>query len=105
MGRNGPSVGPTLCDDDPYTDREGVPPSVASHRRSQAPPAIGRTHQIVDVYELGLKLDHEEDPPPGVPREDIDHAAFAVDRERYFGSATQPSRPAMKMAIASCISA
>ena len=85
VGCNGPAIGPTFCDDDPQTDRERVPPSLASQCRSQAPPAIGRTHQVVDVHELGLQLDHEEDPSTRVPRKDIDHATFAVDRERYFG--------------------
>src|SRR4029079_8931750 len=40
--------------------------------------------QLIDVDDVSLELDHEDRPTTGMPRDDVDHAAFPIDRVRDF---------------------
>ena len=61
----------------------GSQPRFASDLTSQPPALIHLSHQLVDVDDVGLELDHDEGAQAAMPRQDVDHAALAVDRERH----------------------
>ena len=100
------SVRPAVRHDHPRRDRHRIPP------RERATAAASRRlrsrggHELADVDDLGLQLDHQQDPACRVPREDVDDAAFAVDREGDL-RLRDPARkiPEENRAISSCIRA
>ena len=63
----------------------GIPSTLGRHPRSEATLAIESPKQLVHVDEGCLELDHQQCAATRVPREDVDDAALAVDRERDFG--------------------
>ncbi len=100
-----PSVRPAVRHDHPRRDRHRIPTPRTSHGRREPALAIQGGHELADVDDLGLQLDDQQDPACRVPREDVDDAAFAVDREGDFRSAIQPGRSPKNRAISSCIRA
>ena len=78
------AVRPVVGQDDPSPDSVRIPATIASKQRGQTTLAIDRTHQLVHVDEFGLEFDDEQDPPTGMPGEDVYDAALSVDRERHF---------------------
>ncbi len=81
MSSNSTPVRSALCKDDPHRDRAGIPAAVAGDSRGEPATSVGCSHQVIDVDEFGLELDDEQDSSDRMPREDVDHSAFSVDRE------------------------
>mgnify|MGYP000011634088 CR=1 FL=1 len=81
MRRDATSVGVVLGDHDPGGDGHRVPAALPGNAPGETPLSIQAREQLLDVHELGLQLDHEHDPLPRVPGEDVDRAALAEYRE------------------------
>lgn len=73
--------------------RDGVhrPAKVGGDPAAKSCLSIERAEQFPDIDDLGLELDNEQRATTGVPREQVDHAAFAVDGKRHLG----PDGPAV----------
>ena len=68
------------------TDTEaGSQPRPSGDRPGQPPFSVHGPDQVVHVDDVGLELDDEKCAATRVPGEDVDHAAFAIDRERDLG--------------------
>ena len=73
-----------------HRDDGRLPGLVLGYPWSQSPLAVERAEQLADVDDLGLQLDNQERPGCWMPRNQVDDAALAVDREGDFG----PHQPA-----------
>ena len=85
MCRNTTPVRLRVGEDNPHARRDWVPAAVAGNPGGKTPIAVDRAEQRLDVDEIGLELDDQQQPSPGEPREDVDHAALAIDREAHLG--------------------
>ena len=59
-----------------------IPPAHARDLAGQAPLPIERPDELVHVDDIRLEFDDQQRAAARVPGEDVDHPAFAVDRER-----------------------
>ena len=83
MGLDPTPVGPAVGNDQPRGHRARCPaPAVADNGR-QSSLSIERPDQLVDVGELRLQLDDEQGAASLMPRQDVDDASLAVDREGH----------------------
>jgi len=87
--RDAPPIRPTRRHDDPERHRRrrvarANPTLIDRHTNCVPLLAMGRAQQLVDVHDVGLELDDEQRPPTGMPRQDVDDAPLAIDRERHF---------------------
>jgi len=76
-----PSVRPAVRHDHPRRDRHRIPTPRTCHGHREPALAIQGGQELADVDDLGLQFDDQQDPACRVPREDVDDAALAVDRE------------------------
>ena len=74
-----------LGHDHPARGRGGRPTAFGSDLRSEATLSIDRSHEVVDVDDVGLQLDDESRARRCVPGQEVDHSPFPVDRERQLG--------------------
>jgi hypothetical protein len=56
--------------------------ALSSDRGGQAPLAIERADELIEIDELALQLDHQDGPRGRVPGQDVDDPALAVHGER-----------------------
>ncbi len=68
------------------SDGLGRPTAVPRDARGEAPFAIERAEELVDVDDLGLQLDGEQGSAIRVVREHVDDATLRTDRERHLRS-------------------
>jgi hypothetical protein len=70
---------------------------IAGNVPRHPPSDVHRRHQVADVHEPRLQLDHKQRPGRRMPRHDVDHPALAVAREGDFWKrqpATNAAQPA-----------
>lgn len=82
MERNTPSVGTAIGDDHRRRHALWVPSTFAGNPGRQPTLPIDVAHQLVDVDDLRLELDYQKGPCRRMPREDVDHSSFTVERKR-----------------------
>ncbi|MFL5723841.1 MAG: hypothetical protein ACJ78H_10685, partial [Chloroflexota bacterium] len=81
MRRDPCSIGSARRNEDP--DRHGarIPTTFPRDPTSKPSLSVDRPDEIVHVDDVGLELDHQQRSTPRMPRQDVDHSPFAVDRE------------------------
>ncbi len=80
-----------LGDGNPRAHGDRFPAELSNDHRREPPVAIDRPDQPLDVDDLRLQLHDQQGLGRRVPREEIDHPAFAPHRERSFRH-NDPSR-------------
>ena len=92
-----PTVRRAVRNDDPDSHpaiRGNGPAHLLSDGTSQTPLPVDRADELIHVRDVGFQLDDQQHPRGSVVAKDVDHAAFAADRERHLGS----DEPARKIA-------
>jgi hypothetical protein len=76
------AIGHRVGDQQAAGDRDGIPAELTTDFRSE--PMLHAKHgqEVAELDELGLELDHKEDPGAVVPAQEIDHAALTELRKR-----------------------
>lgn len=76
-------VGAAVRNEQPRGNGPWTPLARGGDLGSQPDLPIEGPKHLRDIDDLGLELDNEEGASPGMPGEGVDHASFAVDRERH----------------------
>lgn len=74
-------AGAPIEDDDPGTDARGRPAELLGDARAEPDPPVHGRDQVLWINEDRLELDDQEAARLGVPGEDVDDPALAIDRE------------------------
>lgn len=84
MRRETSLVRPTGCHDNPNGDRRRIQAALLRNGTRKTASFVGRSDQVVDIDDVRLEFDDQQRSLARVPGEDVDYAAFAVDRVRDF---------------------
>lgn len=86
MSVDPPTIGLAVRDDDPDRDSDGaldLPAEAPGYFRRQPSFPVDRTHELIEVCDIGLELDDEQGATPWMPGEDVDDSALTVDCKRH----------------------
>ncbi len=85
MGRQRSVVRPAVCHDQPGRRGCRVPAPLACDFLGETALSIERAHELADVHEFCLQLDHEHGSGGWMPGRDVDDAPLSVHGERHLG--------------------